>query len=147
LLGRFRPQRSDRDNRVDFACDKFLGERAEALRLFGRKAVDQFDILAFNVRALGKHHGKLLPHAFWSAQRETFGDNPRRPYVMAGVYPQRIRAIADVPAYITRELERGRDGWTRYRDKGGPHDAQRKRTLDSYITFFERQIEWFKKRW
>jgi hypothetical protein len=122
----------------------FGGARAYVGTLFPISTTEAETVL---VRALGKHHGKLLPHAFWSAQRETFGDNPRRPYVMAGVYPQRIRAIADVPAYITRELERGRDGWTRYRDKGGPHDAQRKRTLDSYITFFERQIEWFKKRW
>jgi hypothetical protein len=60
------------------------------------------------LRALGKHHGKMLPHAFWSAQRETYGDNPRRPYVVAGVYAQRIRAtIADVPAHITANLSAG----------------------------------------
>jgi len=100
------------------------------------------------LRALGKHHGKMLPHAFWSAQRETYGDNPRRPYVVAGVYTQRIRAtIADVPAHITSELERGHDTWTRYRDRGGSHDAQRKRTVDSHVRFFERELGWFRREW
>jgi hypothetical protein len=123
----------------------FGGARAYVGTLFPVSTTEAENVV---VRALGKHQGKLLPHAFWSAQRETYGDNPRRPYVMAGVYPQRIRAtIADVPAYIAHELERGRDAWTRYRDKGGPHDAQRKRTVDSHVTFFERQIEWFKERW
>lgn len=100
------------------------------------------------LRALGKHHGKMLPHAFWSAQRETYGDDPRRPYVVAGVYTQRIRATAaDVPAYITSELSRGKDTWTRYRDHGGPHEVQRKRTVDSHVRFYERELAWFRKEW
>ena len=100
------------------------------------------------LRALGKHHGKMLPHAFWSAQRETYSDNPRRPYIVAGVYTQRIRAtIADVPAYITSEIERGHSAWTRYRDRADPYDAQRNRTVDSYVRFFERELRWFRKEW
>jgi hypothetical protein len=100
------------------------------------------------LRALGKHYGKMLPHAFWSAQRETYGDSPRRPYVVAGVYTQRIRAsVSDVPAYITRELRRGYDTWTHYRDYRGPHDEQRKRTIDSHVRFYERELAWFQREW
>jgi hypothetical protein len=96
--------------------------------------------------ALQKHHGKTLPHAFWAAQRETYDANPRRPYVVAGVYTQRIQAtIADVPAHILREIERGLDAWARYRDHGGPHDTQRKRTVNSRVKFFERERGWFRR--
>jgi hypothetical protein len=123
----------------------FGGARGYVGTLFPISTTEAEEVL---VRALGKHHGKMLPHAFWSAQRETYGDNPRRPYVVAGAYPQRISAtIADVPTYITRELNRGRDAWTRYREQAGPHDAQRKRTVDAHVTFFERQLEWFRRRW
>ncbi len=113
--------------------------------LFPISTTEAEDVL---LRALRKHHGKALPHAFWSAQREAYGDDPRRPYVVAGVYPQRIRAtIADVPAYIASELARGRDAWIRYRDDAGPHDAQRKRTVDAHVAFFERHLAWFKSEW
>jgi hypothetical protein len=123
----------------------FGGARGYVGTLFPISTTEAEEVL---LRALGKHHGKMLPHAFWSAQREAYGDDPRRPYVVAGVYPQRIRAtVADVPAYITRELNRGRDRWTRYRDHAGPHDTQRKRTVDAKVTFFERQLGWFQQRW
>lgn len=123
----------------------FGGARGYVGTLFPISTTEAEEVL---LRALGKHHGKMLPHAFWSAQREAYGDDPRRPYVVAGVYPQRIRATAaDVPAYITSELNRGRNAWTRYRDHAGPHEAQRKRTVDTHIRFFERQLEWFKRRW
>ncbi|THD57114.1 MAG: hypothetical protein E8A46_01855 [Bradyrhizobium sp.] len=123
----------------------FGGARGYVGTLFPISTTEAEEVL---LRALGKHHGKMLPHAFWSAQREAYGDGPRRPYVVAGVYPQRIRAtVADVPAYITSELNRGRDAWTRYRDHAGPHEAQRKRTVDAHVRFFERQLEWFQRRW
>jgi hypothetical protein len=49
-------------------------------------------------RLLGKHFGKPIPTALWSAQREVYGANPRHPY---GVYPQCLRIPHyDVPAYI-----------------------------------------------
>ena len=123
----------------------FGGARGYVGTVFPISTTEAEDVL---LRALRKHHGKALPHAFWSAQREAYGDDPRRPYVVAGVYPQRIRAtIADVPAYIASELARGRDAWIRYRDDAGPHDAQRKRTVDAHVAFFERHLAWFKSEW
>jgi hypothetical protein len=122
----------------------FGGARGYVGTLFPISTTEAESVL---LGALGKHHDKPLPHAFWSAQRETYDDNPRRPYVVAGVYTQRIQAtVADVPAHILREVERGLDAWTRYRDRGGPHDVQRKRTVDSHIKFFERERGWFWSR-
>ena len=67
----------------------FGGARGYVGTLFPISTTEAEEVL---LRALGKHHGKLLPHAFWSAQRDAYGDDLRRPYVVAGVYPQRIRA-------------------------------------------------------
>src|SRR5258708_39741460 len=76
----------------------FGGARGYVGTLFPISTTEAEDVL---LRALRKHHGKALPHAFWSAQREAYGDDPRRPYVVAGGYPQRIPAtIAAVPAVI-----------------------------------------------
>lgn len=123
----------------------FGGARGYVGTLFPVSTTEAESVL---LRALGKHHGKPLPHALWSAQRETYDDDTRRPYVAAGVYTQRIRATAgDVPRHIVKELRRGRDAWTRYRDRGGPHDSDRMRTVDAHISFFERELEWFRREW
>ena len=55
-------------------------------------------------RVLGKHFGKPLAHAFWAAQRESYGENGiRRPYVVTGAYSQTLRGkIVDVPRHIVR---------------------------------------------
>src|SRR5271169_5053448 len=71
-----------------------------------RSAVEAQDIVT---RVLGKHFGKPLAHAFWSAQRESYGENSiRRPYVVTGVYPQTHRGqVSDLPHHIMRQLENG----------------------------------------
>ncbi|MGY3603642.1 MULTISPECIES: hypothetical protein [unclassified Bradyrhizobium] len=121
----------------------FGGARGYVGTLFPISTTEAESVL---LRALGKHHGKMLPHALWSAQRETYDDDLRRPYVVAGVYTQRIRATrADVPRHIVAELQRGLDGWTRYRSNGGPHSPERQRAVDDYVRFFERELEWFRK--
>lgn len=123
----------------------FGGARGYVGTLFPISTTEAEEVL---LRALGKNYGKMIPHAFWSAQREVYGDGPRRPYVVAGIYTQRIRATpADTPAYITKELQRGRDSWTEYRDHRGPHDAQRSRTVDAHIAFFEREVRWFRQQY
>jgi hypothetical protein len=123
----------------------FGGARAYVGTLFPVSTTEAEEVL---LRSLRKHHGKMLPHALWSAQREIYGDNPRRPYVVAGVYTQRIRATPDdVPGSIALRLRNGIKKWTEYRDNGGPHDKQRKRTVDAHIAFFERELRWFRREW
>ncbi|WP_439925267.1 hypothetical protein [Nitrobacter sp. JJSN] len=123
----------------------FGGARGYVGTLFPISTTEAESVL---LRALGKHHGKVLPHALWSAQRETYNDDVRRPYVVAGVYTQRIRAAAgDVPRHIVRELRRGRDAWIPYRDHGGRHGSDWKRTVGAHVSFFERELEWFRLEW
>jgi hypothetical protein len=59
----------------------FGGARGYVGTLFPISTTEAEEVL---LRALGKHHGKMLPHAFWSAQREAYGDNSRRPYSLRG---------------------------------------------------------------
>lgn len=123
----------------------FGGARGYVGTLFPISTTEAESVL---LRALGKHYGKFLPHALWSAQRETYDDDIRRPYVVAGVYTQRIRATAgDVPRHIFEELRHGRNMWTRHRDSGAPHDPYQKRVIDAHIAFFDRELEWIRKEW
>ena len=53
--------------------------------------VTPFEAEVVVTKLLEKHSDKLFPHALWSAQREAYRDSSeRRPYVIAGVYPQRF---------------------------------------------------------
>lgn len=43
-----------------------------------------------------RYFGRPLPQAIWAAQNATYGpDDDRRPYVMTGVYPQRLRTTKE----------------------------------------------------
>ncbi|HDZ53818.1 hypothetical protein LCGC14_0269670 [marine sediment metagenome] len=75
-----------------------------------------FPVLPFEAESvvntiLDKHWGKLLPEALWLAQVDTYGtSDKRRPYVMTGVYIQKLRSTReDVPKHIMQRLsENGR---------------------------------------
>lgn len=57
------------------------------------------------VRAITKHYDKALAHAIWSAQRETYQDSVRKPYVVTGVYNSQLRpTTVDAPEYIARRI-------------------------------------------
>jgi hypothetical protein len=99
-------------------------------------------------RALGKHHGKDLPHALWSAQREVYGVSVRRPYLVAGVYTQRIRNTpGDFPAYIVGRLMRGHSMWTNTLKKTDQSNPQRTQRIRAFLEFYERELQWFRQRW
>lgn len=64
-------------------------------------------------RVFRKHYGKPLAHAVWAAQNEVYGDAARRPYVVSGVYPQKLRATAqDTPRIVLRRLETEASTWS-----------------------------------
>ncbi len=66
-------------------------------------------------RLLGKHFDKMLPHAIWSAQNEIYGASVRRPYVMTGVYTQRLQPTqADTPNDIITKLTLAKRAWERH---------------------------------
>ncbi len=103
---------------------------------------------AMALALLGKHFGKMLPHAIWAAQNAAYGPaDDRRPYVVTGVYTQRLRATAeDVPLRILTELNRGEAGWKRvFRSK--IEDEQDRRRQETVQAYYDREIPAFRQRW
>jgi hypothetical protein len=75
--------------------------------------VSDFEAESVIVKLLKKCWSKCLPHALWSAQNATYGvAGDRRPYVITGVYPQRLRvARGNLPLHILKgSLMRSMDG-------------------------------------
>jgi hypothetical protein len=63
-------------------------------------------------KLLDEHWGKPLAVALWSAQRDVYGSKLRHPYVVAGVFPQKLRVDpADYPERIRRQLASTLDGY------------------------------------
>jgi hypothetical protein len=80
----------------------FCNARTYVGTLFQVSTSEAHDVV---VKLLDKHFGKPLPAALWSAQREVYGDGVRRPYIMTGVYPQRLRFFRhDVRRHIAARL-------------------------------------------
>jgi hypothetical protein len=100
-------------------------------------------------RVLGKHFGKPLAHAFWAAQRESYGENGiRRPYVVTGAYPQTLRGkIGDVPRHIVRQLEDGLRRWLDHPYKDAAKDDRHKKVFSDNVAYFEKELKSFRKRW
>jgi hypothetical protein len=67
------------------------------------------------VNLLEKQWGKFLPHALWAAQKGTYGaGGDRHPYVVTGVYPQRLRVTREnVPLRMLTKLLAAHDSWKR----------------------------------
>ena len=100
------------------------------------------------VRLLGKHFGKPLPVALWSAQREVYGNSVRRPYVMTGVYPQRLRvASRDMLQYIARRLSSALGAWRDQLRQADPSDNQKMTAIKEFVDFYERELTSFRSAW
>lgn len=60
----------------------------------------------------GKHFEKTLPHALWCAQNEIYDTGKRRPYVMTGVYTQRLHpGRGDTPRAVISKLREAKSVW------------------------------------
>lgn len=123
----------------------FGNARAYVGTLFPVSTTEAHDVV---VGVLGKHFGKPLPSALWSAQRTVYGDSIRRPYVITGVYPQRLRVTRrDVPKDIARELDKGATAW-RSKLKGIPSaDTTMEKAIKDYVDYYERELAAFRKHW
>jgi hypothetical protein len=99
-------------------------------------------------KLLDKHFGKPLAAALWSAQREVYGDGVRRPYIATGIFPQRLRPMrADVPTYIAKCLVRSLRQWKAYLAKAGTGKERSKKSVESIIRYYERELGHSRKRW
>ncbi|MBI1256540.1 MAG: hypothetical protein GC204_03630 [Chloroflexi bacterium] len=92
---------------------------------------------------LGRHYGKPLAHALWSAQNEAYGDSVRRPYVITGVYPQRFRITPEnsqkyIADRATAELASARKRLERF--KVARNDFAQKHTEEE-IRFYQLELK------
>ena len=99
------------------------------------------------VRMLDKFHGKLLPEALWSAQKTIYGDGIRRPYIMSGVFTQRIRSKRhDVPYYLRRQLLSALASWEEMLRGADKQNTQMINGLEDLIAWHERELEHLSQR-
>lgn len=103
---------------------------------------------AIVVRLLDKHFGKPLGHAVWSAQNATYGaKSNRRPYVVTGVYPQRLRTtLEDAPRRILDRLIDAAKHWQRRLDRVRGEERL-ERDIRAILAYYEREILAFRKCW
>lgn len=103
------------------------------------------------VNLIEKQSDKWLPHALWSAQNAAYKDSPRRPYIMTGVYTQKFRfGSSDAPQRILREMQEAHKSWTNRRavlEAQPGISATVRKTTGSFVTYYEREIRAFAKRW
>ena len=101
------------------------------------------------VKLLGKHFDKPLPLALWSAQREAYGESARRPYVVAGVYPQRLRVRRhDVPKHLATRVSRALTAWRANMEKLSPaEDGRKRRVINEAIKFYEDELVGLQRRY
>lgn len=116
----------------------FAGARAYIGTLY---PVSDLEAETIVVKLLDKYWGKCLPHALWSAQNAIYSaGGDRRPYVVTGVYTQRLRVTAEnVPSVIMKKLVAARDSWKRRLTAIG-EDRSRKQ-IREFVQYYEREVE------
>lgn len=124
----------------------FSGARAYVGTLFSVSGIEAEEVIG---RTLDKYFGKPIPHAVWAAQNATYGTGgDRRPYVVTGVYPQRLRVTKEnVPSRILSRLQTGQKYW--HERKDAVRDSNTRLTKDAYsiAIFYEREIRFCRERW
>ena len=95
---------------------------------------------------LEKHWGKPLPEALWLSQVETYGKlDPRRPYVMTGVYIQKLRSTKEhVPRYIMKRLEEGRRHYAR---QVGHTSEKEQKDMQHILDYYRNEAAGLHDRW
>lgn len=122
----------------------FASARAYIGTLFPIATTEAHDVV---MGALGKFFEKELPHAFWSAQNRVYGDGVRRPYVITGVYTQRLRVThEDVPLRLYNSMKTELRHWQkRMAQPKAPGVSER--GIKDIMAFYEREVEEFGTRW
>lgn len=111
--------------------------------------VTVYDAEPVTTRLFGKHFGKPLPVALWAAQREAYGvSSLRRPYVMAGIFPQRLRTVfRDVPRETAKALLRNAKRCKERLNEEIDLSEKAKEDLQASITYLEREAKGLYSRW
>lgn len=121
------------------------GARAYVGTLFPVTASEAQDVI---IKLLDKHTAKTLPAALWSAQRKVYGDSDdlRRPYVVTGVYPQRLRIKRqDVIGRIVSRLSGALSGWKKTLASVDQNESEKLRAIRENLSYYERELAHFQK--
>ena len=119
----------------------YAGTRAYVGTLF---PITPFEAASVVTKVLDEHWNKPLPIALWSAQRDVYTSDLRRPYVIAGVFPQRLRVEPlDYPQRIKRRLEQSLAGWKVMLAGIDLGDAKRVAAVRDIIKIYEREFDHF----
>jgi hypothetical protein len=104
---------------------------------------------AIVVRLLDKYFGKPLAHAVWAAQNAVYGiPSNRRPYVVTGVYPQKLRGTKEnVPRHIFARLQHASRDWKRRLASVPDGDDRLKKDIEAFVAFYDHEIAELRKRW
>jgi hypothetical protein len=98
------------------------------------------------VGLLGKYFGRPLAISVWLVQRK-FSD-ARHPYVVTGVFPQRLRTSReDVPLRIAKALSAGLARRRESLQRSGQVNSVAQKVLKEEIEYYERELASHKKRW
>ncbi|WP_147450630.1 hypothetical protein [Rhodophyticola porphyridii] len=120
----------------------FAGARAYVGTLFPVTGAEAAQVAEYFVE-----HDEDMPlaEALWRAQSQTYGQpQARRPYVIAGVYPQCLRVLLDdVPSYIQSQLESALKGWEEHNSQ----DESESKSVEEIKRYYKAEIEWFEKKW
>jgi hypothetical protein len=119
----------------------YAGARAYVGTLF---PVTSSEAAAVVTNVLDSHWNKPLPTALWLAQRDVYGANLRRPYVIAGVFPQSLRVEPiDYPEKIKKRLAGSLSRWREMVTKIDPRDEKRVADINEVVKIYERELKHF----
>jgi hypothetical protein len=121
----------------------FAGARGYIGTLFPVTPIEASEVVT---RLLDRHWGKSLAIALWAAQRDVYEGSSRRPYVLSGVFPQRLRVESlDYPERIGKRLAKSLAGYREMRTGLSEGDDKRIEAVEEIIRIFERELQHFKQ--
>lgn len=93
-------------------------------------------------RIVGRHYGKPLAHALWAAQREVYEDHLRRPYVVTGVFTQKLRVNRDINhmARVIGVMRHANKGWKTHLANTPDGEKYKKGYIQEAVAFYEREL-------
>lgn len=124
----------------------FAGARAYVGTLVDVTAAEAEEVVT---RLLERHFDKALPHALWSAQREVYGTSERRPYVMTGVFSQRLHPIRrDTPGDIIAKLSSAKADWSaRLELVRAKSDVRAADGIAPIVEYYSRELAAMRAKW
>lgn len=93
---------------------------------------------------LGKTYGKLLAHAVWASQRKIYGRDGRSPFIVTGVYPQKLRTTRqDTHAMIEKKLREGLAFWEERARRATQEPGAPEKGIAERVAYYKTEVQNF----